>query len=311
MIRSHAVGIVAKDRWNLTLKTLQSLYHTDEPKDRYDLYIIDNGSSRSAERALKEWVYGKLIPVKNLVRTKHLPIGAAWNLFLDIAKDYDYRTKLDNDLIFANTPVTIGETEKREGKSSRAPSPADSGTNPGATPVASFIVGAGQKTVKRVARHTCFLQHLENALIEKKLAIAALAPVSVGVTLPQALPLLGEKTWRGQPYLLGACMTITVETFDQLGYFDEHLPMAIDKEYTQRAMAHGLNVGYVEDYCVIHAGESTPTCTDDVLQNNKWKLKQIETSLPFQRVYVHSKWEQVSDKIAKATASSLIVNLSS
>ena len=157
MKRNHAVGIVIRDRWSLTQKTLQSLYHSDQLKDSYDLYLIDNGCSQIVAQNISDWCRSSIVPVKNLIRTKPLGIGPAWNLFLMITRDYMYRTKLDNDLIFANTPVAVQPFE-RDNRSSNRPSPADAGTNPGATPVASFIMGAGQRVEKRsMVGHTCFL----------------------------------------------------------------------------------------------------------------------------------------------------------
>ena len=70
MGRTHALGLLVKNRWNLTQKTLQSLYHTDQLKDSYDLFIIDNGSDPVLSSNLSEWAKTAIIPVKNLIRTK-------------------------------------------------------------------------------------------------------------------------------------------------------------------------------------------------------------------------------------------------
>ena len=308
MARKHAVGIVVQNRWNLTQKTLQSLYHTDQIKDSYDLFIINNGSDASVAADLKEWAKSAIVPVKNLVTTNGLGIGPAWNLFLSLVTDYPYRTKLDNDLIFANTPVAEKPFERAE--RSRAASPGNAGVNPGATPIASIVMGAGNKVEKRLERHhTCFLQHAEDTIAQSKLGICALPPVSVGQTLVDALPRLGDKRWRDQPVLMGGCMTITKETFDTLGYFDDSLPCHIDWEYSQRAMAHGINVGYTPDYCVIHLGESVPTMSMPLQQQSEMTAKMMGSGLPLKRGFVHTKWEQVRPKILKALSKSMIVNL--
>lgn len=310
MARNHCVGIVVKDRWDLTQKTLQSLYHTDQLKDSYDLYIIDNGSDPIVSNDLKEWTLSSIVPVKNLIKTKHLPLAAAWNLFLSITTEYPFRTKLDNDLIFANTPVAAKPFERSERGLPHSASPGDAGTNPGAPQVAAFIVGAGTKVSQRIHKgHTCFLQHIEDTVTNSSLGICAIPAISVGRTLTDEMPILANKRWRDTPVLVGGCMAITKKTFDRLGYFDERLPCHIDWEYSQRAMGAGINVGYTPDYCVIHLGENNPTCSPSVIQEQDMTAKMIGSQIGFKREFVHSKWEQVIPRIIKAAAKSSVVNL--
>lgn len=104
-------------------------------------------------------------------------------------------------------------------------------------------------------------------------------------------------------------MSITKQSFDKLGYFDENLPCHIDWEYAQRAMGAGINVGYTPEYCVIHLGETNPTCAPSVIQEQDMKAKMIGSQIPFKRDFVHSKWEQVKSRIHKAASKSSIVNL--
>ncbi len=308
-MKKHAIGIVIQDRWDLTQKTLQSLYHTDEPKNGYDLYLINNGCSPVVTSEIKQWAQKGLVPVKNVICTKRIGIGPAWNLFLDVTRDYDFRTKIDNDLIFANTPVAVKPYERE--KVVRTALPSDAGTNPGAIPVASFIMGAGKKVIRdNMKKHTCFLQHLEERISGSDLGICALAAVPMGTTLSDIMPGISALTWRGQPYLIGACMTITKPCFDRLGYFDDELPCFIDKEYSQRAMGAGLNVGYVEGYCVIHIGADNPTNSPDRTQQNAWAADRMGESIPFQRGFVHTKWEKVHSKLLTAATGNRIVNLS-
>lgn len=308
--RKHCVGIVCKDRWDLTQKTLQSLYHTDQLKDSYDLYLIDNGSDSVISNELKEWTQTSIVPVKNLIKTKTLPIAAAWNLFLALTTEYPFRTKLDNDLIFANTPVAAKPFERSQRGLPHSASPGDAGTNPGAPQVASFIVGGGAKVQKKTHRgHTCFLQHIEDAVSTSDLGICAIPAVSIGRAMADEMPILGSKRWRDNPILVGGCMSITKATFDRLGYFDEQLPCHIDWEYSQRAMGAGINVGYTPEYCVIHLGESNPTCSPSVVQEQDLRAKLIGSQIEFKRNFVHSKWEQVMPKIVKAASKSSILNL--
>lgn len=309
-MRKFAVGIVVKDRWDLTQKTLQSLYHTDQLKDSYDLFIIDNGSDPVMSNDLKEWTLSSIVPVKNLIRTKTLPIAAVWNLFLALTTEYYFRTKLDNDLIFANTPVAAKPFERSERGLPHGASPGDAGTNPGAPKVASFIVGAGAKIASKNHKgHTCFLQHIEDAVSESKLGICAIPAIPMGRTLADAMPVLGAMRWRDKPLLVGGCMCITKLAFERLGYFDEKLPCHIDWEYSQRAMGAGINVGYTPEYCVIHLGETNPTCPPSVVQQQDLEAKMLGSQIEFKRAFVPSKWEQVLPKIKKAVAKSNIVNL--
>lgn len=309
MQKKSAVGIViAGDRWDLTQKTLQSLYHTDEPKSGYDLYLINNGCSPVITSEIKQWVQRGLVPIKNIIRTKRIGIGPAWNLFLDITRDYHFRTKLDNDLVFANTPVAVKPYERK--KKIRTALPSDAGTNPGAVPVASFIIGAGKRVVRdNMRKDTCFLQHLEEKIKESDLGICALPAIPVGVALADMLPGISALTWREQPCLIGACMTISKSCFDRIGYFDDDLPCFIDKEYSQRAMGAGINVGYVDNYCVIHIGADIATNSPNQTQQNEWNANKMGENIPFQRGFVHTKWEKVHSKLSTAAAENRVVNL--
>jgi len=309
-MRKHALGIVVKDRFELTLKTLQSLFHTDQLKESYDLYLIDNGSDPVVSEELRQWTQSSIVPVKNLIRTKNIPIAAAWNLFLSLTTEYPFRTKLDNDLIFANTPVAAKPFERTERGLPHSASPGDAGTNPGAPQVASFVVGAGTMIKKKShSGHTCFFQHIEDTISTSSLGICAIPAISAGITLVDAMPGLGKKRWRDNPVLVGGCMCITKKSFDRLGYFDERLPCHIDWEYAQRAMGAGINIGYTPEYCVIHLGENNPTCLPSVVQDQDLQAKMIGSQIEFKRDFVHSKWEKVISRIVKSSAKSSIVNL--
>lgn len=309
-MKKHCVGIVIHDRWDLTQKTLQSLYHSDQLKDSYDLYLIDNGSSPVVSKSISDWCVSSIVPVKNLFRTQNIGLGPAWNLFLMVTRDYHYRTKLDNDLIFANTPVAAQPFERPESQPGRAPSPTDAGTNPGAIPVASFVMGAGNRVERRnLEEHTCFLQHLEDAIAETNLGVCALPPVPMGRTLQDSMPNLANQRWRNHPVLFGGCMTITKPTFDRLGYFDERLPRHIDWEYAQRAMGMGINVGYTPHYCVIHLGEDAPTMNPSELQQAELASQMLGSQIDVKRDFVHSKWEKVGKRIITASQKTTTVNL--
>lgn len=313
MHKRFALGIVSCGRSDLTQKTLQSLYHTDQFKDSYDLYIIDNGSDPSDAAELDEWVQSSIVPVKNLIRTSRLPIAPAWNLFLALTQDYAYRTKLDNDLIFANTPVAAKPFEKTtKGLPRPDYSPDNLGPNPGAPKVAGFTMGAGHSIKQKTdTHHTRFLEHVEDAILKSNLGICAIPTVSISRTLEQTMPILANKKWRGKAVLCGGCMTITKKTFDTLGYFDETLLAHIDWEYSQRAMfgGSGINCGYTPDYAVIHFGENSPTLPPDIFQKNEMEATMLASKLDFKRDFVPSKWQKVASKIIKSANKNTVINL--
>ena len=308
-MKKFAVGMVVQNRLDLTLKTLQSLYYTDQPKNSYDFYIIDNGSDKTISDEIAEWCRSALIPVKNLIRINKVSIGIAWNLFFAITKDYFYRTKIDNDLVFANTPIAKEPYKRPTQSETHRPTPGDHGTNPGAIP-GNIVIG--RRTIKDTNdsfRHTCFLQHMEEQIANSNLGICALLPVSVGSTMQNTMPILGNKQWRGNPVLFGSCMTIIKDTFEKLGYFDETLPIHVDWEYSQRALAEGINIGYTANYCVIHLGEKTPTLSDQEIEENEVISKNLGKELSLHRDFVHSKWEKVLPKIEKSMSKTMIVNV--
>ena len=105
-------------------------------------------------------------------------------------------------------------------------------------------------------------------------------------------------------------MTISKATFNQLGYVDEKLPRHIDFEYSQRARGAGINVGYVDNYCVVDLGRSFDALPPEVVQKNEWEAEQMAPSISFQRGFVHSKWEAAHSKIGKSISKNTIVHLS-
>ena len=100
-------------------------------------------------------------------------------------------------------------------------------------------------------------------------------------------------------------MTITKQTFQRLGYFNEALPCCIDRDYSQRAMAEGINVGYASDYCVIHLGEDEHTLP----ANERHQNELYAQSVSLESTHFASNWEKVADKILRAMKKNTIVNI--
>ena len=308
-MNKHCVGIVIKDRWDLTYQTLMSLYYCSQSS--FDLILIDNGSSSENLDNLKEWMESGLIPVKNLFCLPETPLATAWNLFLAMSKDYRYRTKMDNDLRFFNTPVAHVKPLELQPVSpaKKMATPMMTGTNPGATPVASFVKGAGRQHTKKSSQrtHSAFLDHME--LYHKRVTadLIALVPVSPKENFAATYKKLHTVTYKDMPYLFGACMLITKKCFDKLGYFDERLPRKIDIEYSQRALRNGINISYHDFYWVSHIGARQST-DDQAARDEKYRQALfIQDSEPPVECYADSEWELILPKIQKLAQENKVV----
>lgn len=315
MSRMHAVGIVVRDRWDLTYGTLNSLYYADQDKSSYDLYVIDNGSSPEIRAELKNWLSGDLIPFRNLIVLKQgVSIPDAWNLFLGITKDYPYRTKLDNDLVFLGTPSVNVEPEP---PSAQIPDvQPDAGVNPGAIPSASIIKSAGQwvaarhrKMQAKRASHSRFLDHMTEFRERLNADLVALAPVTPGVPFQNTYGKLLQRQENGMPYLVGGCMMISQTVFNTIGYFDEYLPREIDIDYSQRAIEAGYNIGYHDYYWAVHFGNKYPTEGPDMKSQRIQQAKQLIQMRGRHQGFNGCKWLSVIDAIRSEMNTNRVVNL--
>ena len=303
--------MVIKDRWPLTYGTLNSLYYSDEEKHGYDLFFVDNGSSPENFNNLKKWLSSGLLPFKGLVRLeKEIPIAEAWNIFLALSRGYDFRIKLDNDLVFLGTPAVSWSvlSSKNFGKPP-TPSPGDVGTNPGSPKVAGFIKGIGdfgrRGRKKTQAVHSCFIQHLEECAIKSNAEVIALAPVPGNAPFPKIVQELAGQQYKGTSFLIGGCMMVTKKCFDQIGYFDERLPRRIDMEYSLRAVKSGFNIAYHDRYYVVDMGLQN-TDSDAA---SKYQMATGILDKQGLKDYCSSKWSIVAPNIESALEENKIVNI--
>lgn len=309
---THAVGLICNTPFDLTQKSLQSLLLSDQPKTSYDFFIIDNTGNEKHNRQIKNWVHSQVAPVKALiVLGKTIKASKAWNLFFNLAQDYDYRTKIDSGVVLYGTPVALGPVEKT--KPVRGPSPGDSGANPGSIPSASMPMGAssGIKVRERVVKnsvHSCFLSHLTDCINTTGVGIASLVPLQEKQNFMDACKVLGAKNWRGAPCLVGKCLMVGKTVFDKVGYFDERLPHFVDLEYSQRCMGNAINVGYAANYWALDfAANAVPI---DVLKKNELLANQVvQTDRGFCRDKLASQWMTIEDKLHKQISSSVIINM--
>lgn len=95
----HALGIVIKNRIDFTLKCLEALKKCKQKN--YDLFIINNNSSESETKILTESLQDfNIKEYKTFNEDIDLPV--VWNYFLYKTKKYEFRTKLDNDIVVPN-----------------------------------------------------------------------------------------------------------------------------------------------------------------------------------------------------------------
>lgn len=307
MKKKFALGIVIKDRWDLTLDCLNSLYYSDQSSSDYDLFLIDNGSTSENVAHLKEYVKSNLLPVKNLISIPETSVPKAWNLFLLLSRDYDFRVKYDNDLVLKGTIIPSEPVPRPKG----APSPGDAGTNPGSVLSGAPIRGLGQVQSKARAaaralqkgmkRHSAFLTHMREFAEENNVDISALVPVNPEQSFGSMYHEVIRARWEGSSFLFGACMMVTKKCFDALGYFDERLPRRVDMEYSQRALRHKFNIGYHPYYYVKHIGARRSTERTDIIHAKYNECIRIQKEEGNVEKYAHSEWEIASKRIGSLT----------
>lgn len=308
--------MVIKDRPELTIAALNSIYFSGQPSDSYDLFLIDNGSNPSSIDKLKQHMGSSPLAVKNLICMPEVSIGEAWNLFLALSRHYEYRTKVDNDLVLAGTLVPQVPKERDKKPKTPPPNAEDYGSNPGAIPSLpplTGIGGAAKASARRKAlvesQHTKFLQHLENFGRENSADLVSLITVSPKKAFIGELNAAVAQQWKGLPYLTGGCMMISKKCFDTLGYFHEKMPRRIDIEYSQRAIKNMLNIGYHPYYYAHHSGAGQSTEPHQVVAMKQQKSLLIEDNEPIQ-AYGNSVWEDAVGSIEDACLSNRILNLS-
>ncbi len=307
MQKQHAVGIVIQNRWSLTKQTLTSLSFSDQDAATYDLFLIDNGSTEETKKELKKCLNSSMLPVKNLVCIPEVPIGDAWNLFLALSRNYDFRTKLDNDLILHDT---ITPPPKKVAPNQSTPAQAD--PMAGAPLSGKPITGLGmtnRKCPRKVVKHNRFLDHLVTLQTTNNADITALVSIDPGSNFMASFQRAIRQTWSGAAYISGGCMMISKKCFDKLGYFNEILPRGIDLEYSQRAMKNAFNVSYHPYYGVFHAGAKNPTEKNgSIVSLKQQQAMKILADAPIE-CHASSRWETAIYKIEEACQKNLIMTL--
>lgn len=303
--KKYAVGIVVHNRLDFTCKTLMSLVYSTQSKSSYDVFIINNGSDDQTTRLLNEFITNKLLPVVNLINCPEMSVPKAWNLFMLLAKDYDYRIKLDNDMVMQNTILA-----KPTGPGSWYKVKSDADKKIELLPSQMIIGNSTARKNKKteVIQHSNFLDMMSDLSQKDKIDLVALVPISPGQPFSVMYHEVARCTWNGRSYLFGACMMISKKCFDTLGYFDERLPRRIDIEYSQRALRNGFNLGYVENYGAIHLGALGSTEPRHIAD------KKLSDAIALEREFVHERfvpsiWESRPDRFLQFSHKNQVLNI--
>lgn len=311
----YCVGLVVKDRWNLTSKMLDSLFHTEQEKS-FDFYIISNGSSPSTNQNLKTWISGGFVPVKNLICTPEFSIPQIWNLFLMLAKNSPcpYRVMLQNDLVFHGTPVNLTDAKPQAPKARLEPPPM-LGVNPGAIPNLGATISRGVSHSRRsaVTMSTCFLDLLAEYTEEHDLSLCSLPFLSANQLPNWFLKKSAQQSYKNMPFIKMGVTLITDKAFNRLGYFDERLPRMIDVDYSQRALRQKMNIGYHNSYWTYDIGSDNPTEGSSVAEHKRQiAMSILDTLGPVENDYASTIWEDPKKEraILKAVKKNKIVNVS-
>ncbi len=325
-----AVGILVRDRWDLTHQTLMSLYYTDQPKDSYDVFIVDNASSENDTiDELKKFVASGLLPIKNAYfLPTHMAISQAWNLFLGMTQNYDQRVILDNDVAFLRTVSPPSTTDvKRDVHGIPESSPEQVDPLAGA-PRSGAVIGGVNSITSRLQRPSAgiyarnegvpssiddkssrFLDHLSGFSRENDVDIVSLVPVPPRHVFSGMYDKAINNQFNGRPFLTGGCMLISKRAFDTLGFFDERLDRRIDIEYTQRAIRNHMNIGYHPSYWVVHLGADQVTEGQDQYTTKMAQATSALQTMQLHSTHVSSMWDGVLYQIKSASKKNVVVNI--
>lgn len=296
--KKYAVGMVVCNRWELTKQSLDSLFYSQQKPETYDFYIIDNGSAPENIKHLKKYLRSIPLPLRNLLCIPSVSISKAWNLFLLMAKNYDYRIKYDNDIVLYGTLAPKIQRIRHN-----MDAPGDFGTNPGAVPSGPPLTGAGSFQSAILARkrikaesHTRFIDHMIGFSKKYTVDLVSLVPIHADKPFRAIYQSLINSRKNDAPYLSGGCMMITKKCFDKIGYFHEMLAREIDVEYSQRAFRNDLNIGYHPLYCVKHIGYSQPTENTFALQAKQGESAAVLRQLPVE-CFADTGWKKIEKKL--------------
>lgn len=312
MRKKTCIGLVVKNRWELTEKTLNSLFYSDQDKKSYEVILIDNGSSKETQEKLKDYVKSSLLPIRNLVIMKEMSVSQAWNLFLCLSQEFENRIKFDNDLILNNTivPSTQPFSVKRN---TPAPNEAEALAMSGSPMSVSVVRGrtiSHRRKENILLKHSRFIEHMLDFSEQGNVDLVSLVPVSPNQTFASMLNAIQGRTRNKMPYLFGACMLITRKAFDTLGYFDERLPRRIDIEYSQRAIKNKLNIGYHPFYGVTHIGVGKSTEKQEEIDQKYHEANSIEDTQPAIETRGYSEWEGVFKSLKRYCYGNKVLSLS-
>lgn len=293
-MNQYAVCVLCNEKLDLTRQTLESICSSNQPCNSYDLYLIDNGSSQATQSFFK--CCTEKYNLKNIfLFQKPVNISKAWNLFLVLTKDYNFRTLIDNDIVLKNT-FGLGEMPLISNMSVK-PSQNDPGT--------SFTIGAGRKTRKKDTSD--FLDKASSFMSAYKLGILSYVPVLKGPDFHDMILAFSQNKKNKIPYIVGGCTTISKSVIDKIGYFDERLYWYIYMDYSTRFVKTKGKIGFHDNYWVLHKHQNNKN--QQHLDRKRESLKLIDED-DKNKILVNSSWEPIIDEVNKMAQQSPIINIS-
>jgi GT2 family glycosyltransferase len=239
---------------------------------------------------------------------------------LYLTQDYKFRTKIDNDIIFAGTrtPTVVREGVKKMKKKKRLQKEMEESIGGGPDgpgynmPREPSRAGSGftKRTYKPVPfrRGTEFLYHLVDFHRESGADMVSLVPLSPENSFIDEHKKACTNLFMDAPYLRGGCVMITKAGFDKCGYYNEKIERMGDLDYSRRIMKAGLNIGYHPRYWVQHNGHELYTEGPNLASTRQQMARHYMENTPTV-INMGTKWEKKGKAILAAAAKTDIVNI--
>lgn len=302
-LNPHAAGLMISHRSLFIHKTLESLQESDLASQGCDLFLILHGTPGLLKtEILDHWI--DALPVKNVLVLPPMKLSVVWNIFLALTKYYNFRTLIDDDLVWPHSGVSEQKSTKTHLHDSIV-YPFHQQTSFQSIP-SSVVMGASEVVPARaMVTHARFLETATNVLKSKGWELCSLLPVPVWSTFQEQRRILREH--HGVRVIPGGCVTFTRAAFDQLGFFDERLPRKLWFDYSLRAARQGLKWGVQDQSFVYHLGEGQPADGQEMMRNAQVGLYVLDNR-PEEARY-RTKWSSIFKFVRREANRSLIVEI--
>ena len=294
-MKKYAIGMLTHNRWKFTKQSLYSLYYNAQPKDDYDLYIIDSSDDHGDAASLEAFVKSNLLPVKNVFYVpSELNIAQKANLFLCFAAKmgYEYMVKMDNDVVLKGALSGNLPAAGRNITNGGWTLPIGRGGEPaGGPPITGMGAAHNIKSREKSKPHNRFLDHMAQFSKEFSVPMVSLVPVTPGQSFSSMWESVVQASFKGQPFLFGSLMMLSKECQKTIGFFNEFLPRQVDIEISQRLLRSGHNIGYHPFFHMVHIGATQSTETPAVLDKKYEESKRLQNLNPLEG-FVDTMWSK-------------------